>query len=78
MWAIKRECMNFGQMIETLSSGAGMTYLFPFAWEFSQLGTESPVALESFIPGKHRVWALWLPPLLREKAEKQRVIFTSL
>lgn len=56
---------EFGQVIKTPS------YLFPFAWEFSWLATESPVALESFSPGKNRVWALRLPPPLREKQSRK-------
>lgn len=49
----ERVC-EFGEVIEGLGSGAGVIYLFPFAWEFSQLGTESPGALQSFTPGETR------------------------
>lgn len=78
MWAVERERVyEFGQVIETLSSGTGVIYLFPFPREFCQLDTERPVALESFTPGETREFSHCGCHTAKRKT-KQRVIFASL
>lgn len=71
---------GFGQVMETLSSGAGEIGVLLLAQGLSHVSAESPAAPDPVAVGKREVWALWLPPPLRNNtgAEKQRVVLASL